>query len=109
MPYNYDFSVLENIKTVEVFPAGWISNLSIEYGAGERGWVPHIFWRVKGTEHTFVIPTASMEFLSSGNYQKHFNETLETFRENYIEWYSSGFEIDWQQEYRDQFSRFISI
>ena len=112
MPNNFDFSKLQNIKTMEVNPQGWVSPLSIEYGITDNIEVHGIMsycWRVKGTQHTFVIPVLRMDFLSSGDYQKHFNEILGNFREDYISWAKEGFIYEWATEYRDQFARFIII
>jgi hypothetical protein len=109
MPYNHDFSDIRNIKELEIHPKGWIDPLFVEYGLGMHGNVPSYFWRVKGTKHTFVIPALRMNFLSSGNYNEHFKEVLEKFREDYISWSKEGFIPQWSQEYREQFSRFISL
>lgn len=109
MPNNYDFNKLANVKAVEVNPDGWISPLFVEYGTGFHGEVPAYFWRVKGTKHTFVIPILRMDYLSQGDYEKHFKETLSVFREDYKGWSEEGWYADWMQEYRDQFSGFISL
>ena len=109
MPYNHDFSNIRDLHNLEIHPEGWINPIWIEYGMGLHGNVPSYFWRVKGTKHTFVIPVLRMNFLSSGEYEKHFEDTLKTFREDYIEWEKEGWITEWSQEYRDQFSRFISI
>ncbi len=112
MPYNFDFSKLENIKTVEIQLSGWISPLYIEYGlynGPEVGEVPSYCWRVKGTQHTFVIPTLRMDFLSGGDYKKHYEKTLEVFREDYITWAEQGFISEWAREYERQFNKYIII
>ena len=94
---------------MEVHPQGWVEPLFVEYGMGVHGSTPSYFWRVKGTKHTFVIPVMRMNFLSSGDYEKHFNEALESFREDYIDWKNQGWITEWQQEYRRDFSKFISL
>ena len=109
MPYNHDFSDIKNVRQVEINPEGWIGPLYIEYGMGLHGNTPSYFWRVRGTKHTFVIPVLRMNFLSSGNYEKHFEETLKIFREDYISWAKEGWSSAWSKEYREQFSRFISL
>jgi len=115
MPNNFDFSKLENVKTIEVNPAGWVTPLDVEYGvsedvnAGVYGAYPSYFWRVKGTQHTFVIPIIRIDFLSSGNYKKHFEDALETFREDYVNWHSEGFVNEWSRDYQRQFYRFIIV
>ena len=112
MPHNFDFSKLENVKTIEVDAPGWISPIEIEYGIGRDADVNGILsycWRVKDTLHTFVIPVLRIDYLSSGDYKKHFEDVLENFREDYISWKEEGFITDWSREYRDQFNRFIVI
>lgn len=109
MPYNYDFKNIKDLKVAEVNPEGWISPLLVEYGTGIHGGVPSYFWRVKGTKHTFVIPILRMDFLSRGDYGKHFTEALSAFREDYIEWSKENRGIQWMQEYREQYRDFISL
>lgn len=108
MPYNYDFSDLQNIHETEIHLGGWIDPIFIEYGLGMYQTTPSYFWRVKGTQHTFVIPVLRMNFLSQGNYNEHFKEVLQKFREDYIQWKEEGFSTDWGVEYQKQFSRFIA-
>jgi len=112
MPNNVDFSKLEDIKTIEVNPEHWISPLYVEYGVSEE--VSQYaticyFWRVKGTEHTFIIPVTRLDYISSGDYKKHFENALEIFRDDYLIWASENFIYDWSKEYKDQFSKFIII
>lgn len=107
MPNNADFTKVENLKEIKINPNGWINPIIIEYGNSNYGVTPSIFWRVKGTLHTFVIPSVRLEFLSSGNYASHFTEVLEGFREDFNEWKSSGFDTSWSQEYRNQYKKFI--
>jgi len=114
MPHNFDFSKVKNLKTLEVNPNGWISPLIIEYGIvdGDGDQINNVisyYWRVKGTLHTFVIPVIRMDYLSSGNYKKHFEDALEKFREDYISWKEQGINAGWVNEYYSQYSRFIII
>ena len=109
MPYIYDFSKLTTIQQMEVHPMEWVEPLFVEYGMGIHGTTPSYFWRVKGTKHTFVIPVLRMNFLSSGDYEKHFNEALESFREDYVDWSKQGWVTEWMQEYKKDFSRYISL
>jgi len=109
MPYEYDFDNLQMVREMEVHPKGWVEPLFVEYGMGVQVSTPSYFWRVKGTKHTFVIPVLRMNFLSSGDYEKHFNEALETFREDYLDWASQGFSVEWMQEYRRDFAKYISL
>jgi len=115
MPNNFDFTKLENVKTIEVNPKGWINPLHVEYGvtkdvnASVYGAIPSYFWRVMGTQHTFIIPIARIDFLSSGNYKKHFEDALEAFREDYVNWSDEGFITEWARDYHRQFSQYIII
>jgi len=107
MPYNYDFTKLDNIQTLDINPNGWINPLTIEYGIGNNQGILSYHWRVKGTQHTFVIPMARLNFICSGNNEKHFKEVLEKFREEYIEWNQYYSDTDWVKEYYNQYSTFI--
>ena len=113
MPNNLDFTTLKDVKTIEVNPESWISPLHVEYGITEENLLydqrPCFCWRVKGTLHTFVIPIARIDFISSGDYKKHFEHALEVFREDFLEWKDEGFIHEWAREYRDQFANFIVI
>jgi hypothetical protein len=109
MPNNFDFNKLNDFKTVEVKPEGWISPLYVEYGSFLHGGVPSYFWRIKGTKHTFVIPILRMDFLSKGEYVKHFEEALSAFRDDYKEWSENCFDAPWMREYREQYKNFISL
>lgn len=107
MPNNYDFSTLQNIKTIEINPNGWINPLTIEYGIGDQ-LGPTCFWKVKETKHTFVIPILRLDFISSGDYGKHFTEVLESFRnKDYAQWKEVNFITPWMQEYESDYRRFI--
>jgi len=109
MPNNYDFKDIKDLKVVEVNPEGWISPLFVEYGSFLHGGVPAYFWRVKGTQHTFIIPILRMDFLSKGDYKKHFEEVLERFREDYKGWAEESFYAEWMEEYREIYKQFISL
>ena len=107
MPNNYDFSKLREIKELEINPAGWINPLAIEYGTGDQ-LGPTCFWRVKGTKHTFVIPVLRLDYISSGDYGKHFTEVLEKFRkEDYASWKRENFSAPWMREYEADYKRFV--
>jgi hypothetical protein len=107
MPHVYDFSKLTIIQQMKVHPKGWVEPLFVEYGMGIHGTTPSYFWRVKETNHTFVIPVLRMNFLSSGDYGKHFDEYLEGFRQEYLEWKSEGFYVPWMKEYQEIYRNFI--
>jgi len=108
MPYSYNFTNLKFVKEVVVNPVGWVSNLVIEYGIGGYP-EDSYYWRIKDTYHTFVIPAKRLNYITLGNYDKHFEEVLQSFREDYISWSEQGFELDWQREYFNQYHRFIVI
>ncbi len=109
MPHKVDFVRVTNLKKIRVNPKEWVNPLFVEYGLALHNVTPAYFWRVVGTEHTFIIAISRLEFLSSGEYANHFQEALEGFREDYLEWKDSGFQTDWQREYRDEYSRFILV
>jgi len=109
MPNNYDFTVFKNINELPVSPEGWKSPLLIEYATEYHGDVPSCFWRVKGTKHTFIIPLVRLNYLSAGDYAKHFKDILELFREDYFEWKEQGFAVNWMSEYKSQFAEYINI
>ena len=108
MPNNVEFNTVKNVKTIEVCPKNWTCPLCVEYGV-VYDYMPIINWRVVGTYHTFTIPLQRLDFISSGNYKAHFEDALQSFREDYLEWYNDEFKLDWQQEYKEQFERFILI
>ena len=111
MPNNIDFSKkVKNIKEIEVNPKGWINPLTIEYGTSEKVYpIESYCWRIKGTAHTFLIPIVRMDFISGGDYVKHFEHVLEIFREDYTSWEEQRIEAPWANEYRRQYKSFIVI
>lgn len=112
MPFNYDFSKVENIKTVEINPKGWNKNVIIEYGLGRPNVYdnfPSIIWRVKGTTHCFTIYEPRINFISKGNYVEHFKQALENFKEDYDSWESEKYKgCEWVNEYRQQYQQYFS-
>lgn len=109
MPNNYDFSNLNDVKEIVVSPKGWVNPLIVEYGVGNHAEVLSYFWRVKGTQHTFIIPIIRIDYLTEGNYAQHFEEALEGFREDYKGWSEEKWYAPWMQEYKKEFSRFINF
>jgi hypothetical protein len=106
---NIDFETdLSQKQELYIVPEGWKS-VVIEYGFKEYGagssW--EVCWRIKGTQHIFRIPLKLLYEHSQGDYEKHFKEVLEIFREDYLEWYREGFSQDWMRNYRNQYSKFI--
>ena len=108
MPHNFDFSNLKFIKELTINPINWINPLCVEYGIGGYP-EDSYYWRVKGTSHTFMIPAKRLNYITLGNYEKHFEEALQAFREDYISWANDGFELEWQQDYYNEYHRFIVI
>jgi len=110
MPNIVDFDTIKDIKTLLVQPKGWTKPLYIEYGVGLHYSVtPSYYWRVKGTTHTFIIPISRFHYVTAGKYEKHFEEALEGFRTEYLEWEKENFQgAEWQEDYRKEYSKFIS-
>lgn len=107
MPNYFDFSTLKEIKTIKINPRGWVDDITVEYGFAELE-VTTCVWRVKGTRHTFFIPMTRLNFLSSGNYGKHFETVLEAFKEeDYDEWRNLRFLLPWMREYEIEYSGLI--
>jgi hypothetical protein len=107
MPNIFDFSTLKQIKTVEVNPNGWVNPLTIEFGFSELE-VTTCVWRIKGTKHTFFIPLMRLNYLSSGDYGKHFETVLETFKEeDYDSWRDLRFLLPWMREYETEYKDYI--
>lgn len=108
MPNYHDFANLSKIKEVRISPFGWVNPIFVEYAIGNDISGDTYYWRVKGTKHTFSILVNRLNYLSSGNYEHHFTEVLEKFREDYIDWQSVKKKAGWIQEYLDEYSRFIT-
>jgi hypothetical protein len=109
MPNNYDFSKIDNIKELMINPSGWVYPLYIEYGLGYHGELLSYFWRVKGTNHTFIIPVIRIDYLTGGEYNLHFKEVLESFRDDYIGWAKEKWYTSWMKEYHNEFNKFIIL
>ena len=113
MPFVFDFKpYLSEIHTVDVSPKGWKSTVTVEYiiaQAHRYDPVVSVVWRVKGTSHCFTIGEQRINLISNGNYKKHFTETLENFRKDYLSWFKDEEyrNAEWKYEYERQFGRFI--
>ena len=110
MPNNKEFNNIK-IKSISINKLdGWNTPLIIEYYINMLDITPTVYWKVKGTKHTFEISLRQLDYLSKGDYAQHFKETLQKFREDYIEWKTKyNFEAEWMQEYYRQFNIFITI
>lgn len=113
MPYIFDFEKrLSEIKTVTINPNGWNGPIVIEYCSAQAriyDTMVSICWRIKGTQHTFTIFEHQLNKMCNGDYAKHFTETLELFREDYLSWFTTPkYEgCKWRDEYRLQFGKYI--
>lgn len=117
MPFNYTFPPNSNIHRVKVRPTGWNGEITIEYTSAQIN--PYdpmrsIAWRVVGTQHTFTIYEQRINVLSKGNYANHFTDVLEKFADQYQKWFEPTDEIsyntdgvDWREEYKQQYGKFI--
>lgn len=108
----YDFGkCLSELKRVAINPKGW-EPIEVEYGLAQvKEFDTHtsVVWRVVGTTHTFCMYEIHMNKYSHSNYEKHFTETLESFRDDYLSWWTDPkYEgCEWREEYRNEFGRFI--
>lgn len=116
MPFKFDFNkrLSDNISTVNVSPVGWKNPITIEYCSAQArpfDTMISICWRVKGTTHTFTIYENRLNKISSGDYAKHFTETLELFRDDYLSWFTNAEyeKCEWREEYRREYERFIIL
>lgn len=112
MPHNYNFEKIDNIRTIEINPKGWISPITIEYGVSqvnEFDTMASICWRIKGTKHTWTIYENQLNEISKGNISEHFTQVLEFFRSQILDWQVDPRykECDWVREYWDQYNRYI--
>lgn len=113
MPYLYDFGNAHMTPVeVRVDPSGWKGPLVVEYVVAQA----HVYdtcvsviWRVKGTEHCFTIFEQKLNQLCNGNYKRHFEEVLQNFRLDYINWFEdpSYNGCEWREDYRRQFGELI--
>jgi len=107
MPNFYDFGTLDEVKTIKINPKGWVNPLTIEYGFADLAGITCL-WRIKGTKHTFSIPILRLNFVSSGDYAKHFTEVLERFKEtDYDSWREKQFAVQWMREYEAEYRNYI--
>ena len=112
MPHHVDFSKLNNaisdVKTLNVDVIGWKTPLTIEYVYMNQG-IAELWWRVKGTTHTFTIPINELNAMSNGDYVTHFQQALTVFRSDLIDWATKGLKEEWQREYHYMFRAFLNV
>ena len=106
MPFHKDFTEVDGVKEIEVQPEGW-KVITIEYGYQKFSTLTYVFWRVKGTNHTIKITLRELNDLSKGDYGKHFQEILEIFRADFIDWVGNGLSADWMREYYEEYKEHI--
>lgn len=113
MPHIYDFkNCIGKIKETTVNPKGWNGPITIEYGIAQHNkYDPmlSVVWRIKGTTHVFSIYERRLNVISHSNYDEHFTQALENFREDYLSWFRDkeydG--VEWKYEYKNQYERLI--
>lgn len=110
MPHYFDFSVFDNLNEIEIHNlAGWINPITIEYAYGDHAVKSTLFWRVKGTAHTFTIPVRQFNKMSEGNPEEHFREALLVFHKDLKDWYMEGLPEKWMREYIYMFKNYITF
>lgn len=108
MPNFKDFGDLWGKSELSVTPHKW-KPIKIEYGYSYVGTLINMFWRVKGTRHTFRIPVNQLNEHSQGNYEKHIEEFLEIFRNEYLSWVAQGLSEEWMREYHNEYKNCIEL
>lgn len=113
MPHIYDFkNCLGTVKETTVNPKGWKCPVTIEYGVAqnnEHDPMLSVVWRIKGTTHVFSIYERRLNLISRSNYDNHFTEALEKFREDYLSWFTDETykNAEWKYEYQKQYGSII--
>ena len=113
MPHIYDFkNCIGDVKEITVNPKGWSGPIIIEYGVAQHN--PHdpmlsVVWRIKGTGHTFSIYERRLNVMSHSNYEAHFTEALENFREDYLSWFEDDRyrDVTWKYDYQKEYGKYI--
>lgn len=108
MPNNVDFTGLFSLNSFKVKVPYW-KPLVIEYGYGYIQRALHMYWRVQGTTHTFRMSYIELMNTTNGDYEKHIQEFLESFRKEYLDWAFKGFKEPWMVEYHEQYKNFIEL
>jgi len=108
MPYVKDFSELTGRGSFNVEVPKWLP-ITIEYGYAYYGQVPFLYWRLKGTTHTFKIGMYEIMEKTQGDFEQHVTEFLKSFRNEYLSWLKQGFTAEWMREYHEQYREFIEL
>jgi len=113
MPHYFDFNVFkkEDIRNIEIRNLqGWINPLVLEYAYGNfLDTKTTLYWRVKGTAHTFTIPASQFNKLVKGDAETHFRNALTSFREDILDWYNDNAPAEWMREYIYMFKNYITF
>lgn len=108
MPHYSNLSGVQNIHELIIDDLeGWKTPLIIEIGNKEVNGKIFTHWKVKGTAHVFTIPTEAIN--QYGSHIDHLKQALETFRNDFKEWYEMGFSEKWMREYDFMFRNFILV
>ncbi len=108
MPYHKDFNELEIRGEFQLEPDGWVP-ITVEYGYGTIISAQYIFWRVKGTQHTFKLPVSEFNYKSNGDPEDYIRRFLEKFREEMLGWTFQGIKADWVKEYTIEYNNYVKL
>jgi len=112
MPHHVNFDTLENqlsdVDIMDIDVIGWKKPLQIEY-VYVKDHVNKLFWRVKGTTHTFTIELEQLNKISQGDYVLHFQQALTVFRDDLIKWAAEGLTEKWMREYLYMYKNYIIL
>jgi hypothetical protein len=98
------------VKELSLSVKGWVSPLTIEYAYAifEDG-KNTLFWRIKGTAHTFIIDASQFNIMSKGNAESHFINFLTQFRNELDEWADEENQTEWMRSYLYMYRNFITF
>lgn len=108
MPFVKDFTLLRGRGEFDVTVSKW-TPIAIEYGYDYISTLLYLFWRIKGTSHTFRISYPEVMQMTGGDYEKHISEFLKKFRLEYLGWANAGFTESWMREYHEEYKNFIEF
>ena len=93
-------------KTVDLEVPGW-EKVKILYSVEIHAGVSYLCWKIQDTDQIFRIQTTIVYEKHGLNYSDHFSVTLQTFREDYLEWEEQQFPEDWMKRYQTMFLHLI--
>lgn len=109
MPFKYDWDEAGEISSIEVNNIeGW-KDLTIEYTyvLFNLGTID-IYWRIKGTDHTFVAKDS--DFFKFTSPREYFKSSLSQFKSELLEWardINNGEGAPWMGEYILMFKDYV--